>query len=83
MSPLVVLEKGKSPGSGCRDCPTMNDLIVAEKIAPWQKLKALVRHWSERPIDGNWNSLRRRDDRRSRLANRLDARLSICWIIIR
>ena len=25
---------------------SMNDLIVAEKIAPWQKLKALVRHCS-------------------------------------
>ena len=61
MSSLVVLENGKSPGSGCRDCPTMNDLIVAEKIAPWQKLKALVRQCSERPIDGDWNSVRGSD----------------------
>jgi hypothetical protein len=34
-------------------------------------------------IDGNWSSVRGRDDRRSRLANRLDARLSNCWIILR
>lgn len=33
----------------------MKDWIVAEKIALWQKLKALVRQWSERPIDGNWS----------------------------
>jgi hypothetical protein len=46
----------------------MNDLIVAEKIAPWQKLKALVRQWSESPTDGDWNSVRGSDgglDRRT------------------